>query len=364
VTRRTRHHLKREPIGAARGLGGLVCAICLLAIGALGALGATATASTFAPKKGKAFHGVSDTGNIVQFRKFEDDVHSHPAVLQAFHYWGLHLAKALDRWDDADARGVLSITTRRDTGGEVISPWGIAHGKGDNYPLRLNREIVHANQKVYIRLMGEMNGSWNPYSAYDRSGHFRGHRHSQGQFIKAFRRFTLIVRGGSVSKINRRLRRLHLPKIKGDYENGRLPAQLPRAKVAMQWVPHSSPTPRISGQSPGRYWPGKRYVDWTGTDIFSRAPNWGMLKAIYRKFAHRPYVIGEYGLSAGDNPGFVKKLFRWSKHNKRSRMLIFYQGFAKNDPYRIWHYPASKRALRNILNSKRFIEFPAGTKGH
>ncbi len=359
-----RRHPRTGGSSATRSRAALACAICAVAIAAGELATEGASASTFAPRKGKAFHGVSDTGNIVQYRKFQKDVHSHPAVLEAFHYWGLHANKAIDRWDDADARGVLSVTTRKDTGGEVITPWGIAHGKGDNYPLRLNKEIVHTNQKVYIRLMSEMNNSANPYSAYDRGGHFRGHRHSQGQFRKAFQRFSLIVRGGNVRRINRRLRKLHMPKIKGDYNNGKLPAELPRAKVAMMWVPHSSPTPNIGGQSPGRYWPGKRYVDWTGADIFSRDPNWGVLKGIYRHFARKPFVIGEYGLSAGDNPGFVKKLFGWSKRNKRSRMLIYYQGFAKNDPYRIWHYPRAKRALRNILKSKRFVEFPAGTKGH
>jgi hypothetical protein len=363
VIGRRRYPARPERTGAARRRGALACAACLVAVAAL-ALPAGAGASGFAPKKGKAFHGVSDTGNIVQYRKFANDVRSHPAVLEAFHYWSLHLSKALDRWDDADARGVLSVTTRKDTGGEVITPWGIAHGKGDNYPLRLNKEINHSNQKVYIRLMSEMNNSANLYSAYDRGGHFRGHRHSQGQFIQAFRRFSLIVKGGDTSKINKRLRHLHMPKIKGDYNGGKLPAHIPRAKVAMMWVPHSSPTPNIAGQSPGRYWPGKRYVDWTGADIFSRDPNWGVLKGIYRHFARKPFVVGEYGLSAGDNPGFINKLFGWSKRNKRSRMLIYYQGFAKNDPYRIWHYPRAKAALRHILQSKRFVKFPAGTRGH
>jgi hypothetical protein len=336
----------------------------VLAIGAL-ASAPGAGANGYAPHKGKAYHGVSDTGDIAAYRKFEDNVKSHPAVLETFHFWTLHLDKALDRWDDADARGVLSISTRRDTGGEVISPFGIAHGNGDNYILRLNREISNTNQTVYIRLMSEMNGSWNPYSAYSRSGHFRGKKHSQGQFIKAWRRFSIIVKGGDTSKMNRRLHHLGMRGIQGDYKHhGRLPKHLPRPKVAMMWVPHSSPTPNIRGQQPGRYWPGKRYVDWTGADIFSRAPNWSKLGSIYRHFGSKPFVIGEYGLSAGDNPGFIKKLFGWSHRNKRSRMLIYYQGFAAGDPYRIWHYPRAQHRLRHILNGNRFVQYPPGTKGH
>jgi hypothetical protein len=337
------------------------CALCLVAVVALAAPSG-AGARGFAPKKGKAYAGVSDTGDIAAYRKFAANVKHHPAVLETFHFWTLHLDKALDRWDDADARGVLSITTRSDTGKEMITPYGIAHGNGDNYPLRLNREIANSHQTVYIRLMSEMNGAWNPYCAFDRSGHFRGKRHSPHQFIQAWRRFDLIVKGGKVAKINRHLHHLGMKGIKGDAKNGHLPKSLPKPKVSMMWVPHSSPTPNIGANQPGRYWPGKRYVDWTGTDIFSRSPNWAKLHGIYNHFASRPFVIGEYGLSAGDNPGFIRKLFGWSARNKRSRMLIYYQGFAAGDPYRIWHYPRAQRRLRHILNGHRFIQYPPGTK--
>ena len=43
-------------------------------------------------------------------------------------------------------------------------------GHGDRYILKLNQSIARSKQVVYIRLFPEMNGYWNPYSAYNADG--------------------------------------------------------------------------------------------------------------------------------------------------------------------------------------------------
>ncbi len=63
-------------------------------------------------------------------------------------------------------------------------------GRGDHYILRLNQSIAGSGQVVYIRLMPEMNGAWNPYGADNADGSSRGRDHSQAQYRQAWRRFS------------------------------------------------------------------------------------------------------------------------------------------------------------------------------
>src|SRR5438874_203991 len=72
---------------------------------------------------------------------------------------------------------------------------------------------AQSNQVVYIRLFGEMNGYWNPYSAFNADGSSRGQSHSTSAFRKAWRRIVLIVRGGNRKTINRKLRKQDMPRI-------------------------------------------------------------------------------------------------------------------------------------------------------
>src|SRR4029450_4503039 len=41
---------------------------------------------------------------------------------------------------------------------------------------------------------------------------------------------------------------------------------------AMMWVPQTEGSPAIKANSARAYWPGGRYVDWVGTDFYSRVP--------------------------------------------------------------------------------------------
>ena len=145
-------------------------------------------------------------------------------------------------------------------------------------------DIAETGQTVYIRLMAEMNGHWNAYSAFNADGSARRHGHSARWYRLAWRRFTLIVRGGSRDKINRKLMR-HGAAADPPGEVRRttrsttggpdgiplpIPEQMPQPRVAMMWVPQSFGSPNIRGNQPGDYWPGGEYVDWVGLDIYSK----------------------------------------------------------------------------------------------
>jgi hypothetical protein len=341
-------------------------AVAMLALIAL-AFAPSAGAKTFKPLHGRSYFGAADTGKVKHFKKFADQVNAHPAVMQTFHTWGFHPWKAMNRWARTNTRGMLSIsTTDSYAGDEVITPKQIAKGRGDEYPLLLNRRFAAEKETVYIRLFPEMNGHWNPYSAFNSDGSSRGGDHSTKWFKKAWRRFTLIVRGGKRRKINHKLDRMNLPKIEraenaGDYKPLDIPKRIPRAKVALAWVPQTHGSPNISANQPEDYWPGGEYVDWVGADIYAKFPNFHWLSDFYRAYRHKPFLIGEWSPWGGDDGSFVRKLFGWARRHDRTRMLVYYTGFG--DPvHDIGNYPGAKKRLRKELNRRRFDPFAPRSK--
>lgn len=350
----------------APGRGGP--AVWLAAIAVVLATPAAASAKAFTPPAQKSFFGVSDTGVVDGYKKFRGEVNSHPAVLQTFHTWGTHPWRALNRWARTNTRGMLSIGTSKcyDCPG-VISPKQIAHGKGDRYPLTLARRFAAEDETVYVRLFPEMNGHWNDYSAYNSDGSSRGSARSTTWFKRAWRRFAVIVRGGPRRKVNRKLQRMSLPRLlRADkarrYRREGVGRRLPRANIALAWVPQSHGSPNIAGNQPADYWPGGRWVDWVGVDIYAKYPNFAGMRRVYKSYRGKPFLIGEWSPWDYDSPGFVNQLFGFARRHERVRMLVYYQGFEANDPHRIWHYPSARTALRRELNGNGIKQYAPGSR--
>ncbi len=327
----------------------------------------------FRPPPGKAFHGVSDTfRGLPDVRHFQRQVGSHPAVLNDFFHWGTPLTTgALQRWRASGSRGFLSLSTAPGGEPEMIRPGQIARGVGDHYLVRLNQSIANSGQTVYIRLMGEMNGYWNPYCAFNSDGTSRGLGHSTKSYRKAWRRFTIIVRGATVRGINRRLRALGMPRLlraaSNDdpiYRQDGVGTRLAHPRVAMVWNPQTIANPDILANAASRYWPGRRYVDWVGADIYSKFATPGVraaLESFYRAYRGFPFVIPEYSPWDGDPGGaFVRWLFGWAHTHSRVRMLIYYRSVNAGTVYDINNYPDARLALRHILNEPRWVQYPDG----
>jgi hypothetical protein len=353
--------------------GAVLAAIALVALAPGGA-----TAQTYAPKNGLAYHGVSDTGDVADFFSFADQVNAHPALLQEFFHWRVPLTTgAFARWAKADTRGVLSLSTTTSEGVEVITPREIATGKDDRYMLRLARTIDDAKQTVYVRLMAEMNGYWNAYCAFDADGSRRRGGHSTHWFKQAWRRFTLIIRGGSRDEVNEKLVGLGMPRIlraesRNDpiYEGGPdgiplpVPEHLPQPQVAMMWVPQSFGSPNVSGNQPSAYWPGGKYVDWVGFDIYSKfAGAFDDDRAFFGRYRHKPFVIGEYGPWDNDySGGFTRSLFDWIESHDRVKMALYYRDVTTTNPYNIQYYPGAQEVLQSRLNDPRWVKYAPGAR--
>lgn len=365
----------RAPTTAARSfnvrLAGAILAVAALA----GALSAEALARPYLPDRGKRYHGVSDTADNADFRHFRRQVGAHPAVLQEFFHWDVSLTAsgAVNRWKAMDTLGMVAVSTKFPaTGKPQIATESIARGRGDRYILRFNEVLGNLNQPTYIRLMPEMNGHWNPYCAFNADGSRRGGNHTTSDFRRAWRRFVIIVRGGSRAKVNRRLRRNNLARIyrAGSnnapiYDRRDVPKVMEKPKVAFQWVPQTSGSPRVAGNHPGAYWPGRNFVDWVGVDIFSafEGAAFPAMQRFYRRHKGVPFMIGEYSPWDGDPGGnFTDRLFDWAERKRRVRMLVYYRSVSAQNEYYINNYPAARRVLRRHLNKPRWDPWAPGTR--
>jgi hypothetical protein len=306
---------------------------------------AAARAGTFKPPPGKVYTGVSGG---VSTQPYSGEVGKDIAVMGVFVQWDGGFDYAFRAADAAGARLMLHISTQDGYGTpERVTPRGIARGQGDAYLLRLNRRLGEEENPVYIRFLAEMNQTNNGYSAFDRNGRSRGPSHSTKAFRAAWRRATLILRGGPRAAIDAKLRALSLQPIQGG------DGDLPRPRIAMMWVPQTEGSPPIRSNSARAYWPGGRYVDWVGTDFYSRFPAFEKLERFYKDFKGKPFVFAEWALWGADDTGFVHRFFNWIRSHGRVGMQLYNQGGAPGGPFRLKQYPRSRKVIRAELRKPR-----------
>jgi hypothetical protein len=343
-----------------RGLG--LTLACFL--GGLALAASDARARAYAPAPGKVFHGGTGGYSEHAIRAFGRRSGRRPAVYQYFFtpHWkrpsrrSIHWQKWLVRKTARQgARALFHLSTARGgRGRSVVTPRGIARGRGDPYLLKLGKLIARSRGVVYVRLMAEMNNHYNPYCSVSRSGASRGANHAPPAYRQAWRRAALILRGGERSSIDRRLRRLGMPGVRSRQR------ELPRPKVALMWNPFPAGEPDVAGNAPGVYWPGARYVDWVGTDLFANTPNFSGLERFYwdRRWRRKPFMLGEWALWGREDPWFVRRLFAWIRSHRRLRMEVYNQGAHHYWYLRLRSFPRSARTLRRQLRDRRFAAYP------
>ena len=305
-------------------------------------------ATALLPPAGDVYTGVSSG----PASDFASEVGKHPAIYGEFVAWGQSIHFAFNDAAASHARLMLHISTSEGFGAhQAITPKGIAQGDGDGYLLSLSQLIASHSRPVYIRLFPEMNNANNAYSAYNMDGSSRGASYSSSEFIAAWRRVVTVLRGGPVSAIDARLQALGQPPLHGIGAQGSV-AQSP---IAFVWTPETAGTPAISGNDPANYYPGDDYVDWVGTDFYSKFPNFTGLDAFYKQYHDKPFCFGEWAIWGGDNPAFVNQFFSWVDQHKRVKMLVYNQGYITNGPFRLNEDPLSAAAIRTLIAPGRYL---------
>jgi hypothetical protein len=342
--------------------------IAVLVAAALGLFAAPASGMTLVPPKPSVLFGVSDRGTTAAFNEFSGLIGKHPALLETFHPWGNSLNQAYERWRETATRPILHISTADDqTLQEMITPEQIALGGGDDYLLQLNDFFAKHGLPAYIRPLGEPNRCLNPWTAVNCNGTQRGGEHTTGWYKQAFRRISLIVKGGlTLEQVNATLAEIGLPPV--NRTKGPPPTALPPAPVAILWSPLPGGSPKVKGNLPGNYWPGRRWVDWVGTDFYSQFPVWKDLNHFYagKQWKGMPFAIAEWGVYGKDEPRFAKQLVAWTAKRPRVRMFVYYTGFGlpAENIYDLSHYPQTTNTLRLKVRRPNFLsyaEYNAGT---
>lgn len=232
---------------------------------------------------------------------------------------------------------------------EAITPLQIARGGGDAFLVALNEGIAVHEGLVYLRLLAEMNHFRWFHSAFRENGSSKGPQYSPEAYRKAFARMYLILHGGPVGAINAALRRLGLPPLVSSDPDL---AENPTSKLRIIWNPLGGGRPVIDANAPAKFYPGDRYVDVVGNDmytsngIFSADKN----EALYAfARAHRkPFSLPEVGQSRGDFPAFVRYLCNFLRTHAAIELLAHYESKA-GSIYDLASKPESRKAYRACL---------------
>ena len=225
--------------------------------------------------------------------------------------------------------------------GPGITPLDIAQGRGDGFLLALNSALAGFGQRVYIRPLPEMNGHWNEYSAFEKSGASRGPRYSTAAFRRAFARIALIARGGPARKLNPKLRKLGGPPIGGD---------LKVTQARMVWNPQGYGAPDIPANAPSAYYPGDAYVDVVANDLYDQGFNaaWDANERLYSAYPRKPFALAEWGLWGIDDPAFVERMAAFVRSHGRIEFLSYFN----SKPGSLWdleNKPRSRAAYRRVI---------------
>jgi len=322
-----------------------------LAVAALAMVPAGASAAAYKAPHGKVLWGGQGGYSRGDIQDFARQSGLHPALYNYFISWNgsdsaLHwLSFRLADAKAEDSAVMLSLSPE-----EIrLTPGDLARGEGDAFLIALNQLIFEAAVVTYLRPLSEMNNGNNPYSAYDLMGRSRGPAYSTRQFIRAWRRIALIMRGGPLAVINRKLRRLHMLRVRTSLE------MLPRAPVALMWVPLSFGNPEIPKNHPRYWWPGCGYVDWVGTTWYSMYKASAAMDRVYNYplWRCKPFAFAEWGIWGRDDPAFVRQFFKFVRFHRRVRMAVYYQSASLKPEFRISTHPLSRAALRRALKWRR-----------
>lgn len=308
------------------------------------------------PPKGKVLLGVGGHALFPQqFDRQTGGLHEIHLITVAWNEsrpWSEALRRQLEWADQHGYRLMVHIGPNRvDNGREGRSPGAVARGVADRYFIDMSRLINQSGQFVYVRPPAEMNAHWSHWSAFNANGTRRNADHSTLNYRKAFKRITLISRGGSVANINTALRRHGMPPLKTSLTS------LPRSgKVATVWNPQGRGKPDVRGNQPKDYYPGPFWVDYVANDVYVQGGRaaWADNEALYNRYrAVHPFMMAEYAPWGYDDPAFMKKMFNWVATHPRTVALMYFNG-TSGTTFQLSKKPRSLAAYRTMARQSRY----------
>ena len=237
---------------------------------------------------------------------------------------------------------MLHISTQDGYGvPEVISPRGIARGQGDRYLLALNRRIDEAgraglraadgrdepDQQRLLRVQPQRLARAGPSPQHERVQGRVAALHADPARRPASPRSTPSCE--------------RLPACRGAGPTEDLPRAAALACCGCR-------RPRARRTSPptavARTGPAAQYVDWVGTDFYSRFPAFAKLERFYAQYPGKPFVFGEWAMWGARQPGLRQAASsRWINAHRRVKMHPLQPGRAHQRPVPAQPLPAVAR---------------------
>jgi hypothetical protein len=234
---------------------------------------------------------------------------------------------------------MLGLSTGLQHGGE-ITPKQIALGSGDDYLVAVNHALHAFGKRIFLRPYAEMNGHWNPYSAYNTNGTPRDSSHTTAMFRAAFARTYLIAHGGP--KVGPVLKKLGQPPVSA--------ALFANPDVQVIWNPQGVGSPDVAGNTAAAYYPGDSYVDVVGDDLYDIGfnPDWKDAEALYGAYPTKPFAFPEWAPWGIDDPGFVAQVASFVKSHGRTILISYYSGLP-GSVFDLAKKPKSLAAYRRLI---------------
>jgi hypothetical protein len=269
------------------------------------------------PRSGVLF-GINDHWEP-QMEADDQQFSARSGIVGTFLNWGTTKSSSIINYANwAHGRGAVPMMDLAPPSSATLA--SIAAGSQDA-PLVADAKALHRwNHPFLLRLFPEMNGSWESYSP--------GTRHqSAHQFIKAWRHvYRLFRRHGA-------------------------------RKVRFVW----NPDKRLSHEhnSFRQLWPGKRYVNWVGLDIFDSQdtahgsfpnPRVALAPSVrtLRRFTHKPLIIPEMGVANySGKPGWIRTALGKMSRLGVKAVVWFNESASYPDGSQVnWRLDSSSAALR------------------
>ena len=209
---------------------------------------------------------------------------------------------------------MLSLSTAACYGcSGVISPRAIRKGEGDRYLLTVNRKLAEWGRPTYIRLLPEMNGHWNPYSAFDEDGSGRGQIPQDGAVPQGLEAVGDHHQGRPAEDDQPQAEEEQDAAAEGRAGRATTAAEAPARAEGRRSSGSRRRRARPTSRATARARTGRAASTSTGsapTSTASTRTSRG-LNAFYKHYPRKPFVIGEWGPWDVDNPAFTRHLFHW-----------------------------------------------------
>jgi len=116
------------------------------------------------------------------------------------------------------------------------------------------------------------------------------------------------------------------------------------------WNPQGHGSPNVPGNSAQAYYPGDKYVDLVGNDLYNIRfkAEWASNEKLYKAHPSKPYGFPEWGNWGIDDPSFIQRMAQFVRTHRRVQLLAWFDS-APGSIFDLGSKPKSRGAYRRLI---------------